>query len=734
VTDEHSEEDRTHDGDAPADDGILPGRVRPRPTPTTAAERWIEVVEVSHEGLAVLDADYRFEFVSDRTATALGSTGEALLGIDFTDIVTELTEAELATIESSKDTGDPVRLICTRRGSDGWIRALRLTFVPRRGDDGARGRMIVLSHDITPLRVMQDQRRRAQHRLTAVEEEEQRRIRREVHDGPIQILAALALRLGMTTANGIELGDLRDLELAVDSASRELREILTAPTPAVEDTPENLLVQWAAPLIDGSILRLEIEDRCAGPPNRATTEALFVFLHETIKEALAFGAPRTILAVLTNESDGYRLVLTVPQNTDERITVENEQEHVGAAERYAALLGGSFEQKYVAPGVRLVTAFLPQLDEQGWAAATQRDEDPPAMTGPWQENHVDRAGYAMLSDADREATAQASYQGLMELDADLRVTFVNESYAHAFGRPAGELVGMAFKELFHPSDFERVRAHVEQVQRGVPVRFEWRRRNNAGEARWTQVAGSPRFDSEGRFDGALMMTIDTTTLHLAEDLRDAVLIDLDRARRAARRRTAQRLDDGPIQRLEGVNDRLRNLIVTTEPSDLIRVIQRELERSIAALQSSVDRLTDPDLTAVTWDDALRTSLAAQFPAERIELVIDDRTEQAPSGEKAEVLVKIAREAIVNAVRHGHAGRVDVQLEDSGGDNYRIQVVDDGVGADPESLRPAPGHLRTRWMAERAAEQHGSFAVAPRPGGGTIVTVSIPRADDTIVAT
>ncbi len=688
------------------------------------------MAEISHEGLALLDADGRFAFASDRTAASLGAAGDDLVGLELARAVPELSAAERAEIESSAKSGETTRLMCTRRAPDGGIRALRLTFVPRRGDDGGPGGMIMLTHDITPLRVVQDQRRRAQHRLTAVEDEEQRRITGDVHDGPIQILAALVLRLGMASSSGIGRAELRDLEIEVNAAGRELRDIVTAPTPA-DASPHSLLRQWAAPLIDETDLDLEVIDRAARPPNRATTEALFVFLHAAIKGALPTTVRRTIRAVLSEARGGHQLVLSIPQG-DARRPEQGEPAGDLADRRYAALLGGSYERETERDMVT-ITAVLPPLDEHGWSAS------PPTTTGvPDRGGAGPRGGRVIpdavtLSDADLEAIAQASYHGLLELDALLRVAYVNDSYARSAGRPAAELIGLDFEDLFPPEDYERLRPHVEQVLAGMPVRFEWRRRHVGGQPRWVQVAGSPRVDLAGRFDGVLLVTLDTTELHVAEDLRDAVLDDLDNARRAARRRAAARLDAGPLRRLEGVRDKVAGLVVDTPHDDAISVIHAELESLIAALRTSIRRLADPAMAEPAWGVVLRSSLTELLPPGDVELTIDDRTARAPRGANAGNLVEIACEEVARAVRDRRAERVTVRLDDTA-DRYRMQITDDGVGVDPAGVRPAPGRLGTRSTRERAAEQHGTFAVEPRPGGGSIVTVSIPRAAVTIVAT
>jgi signal transduction histidine kinase len=53
------------------------------------------------------------------------------------------------------------------------------------------------------------------------------------------------------------------------------------------------------------------------------------------------------------------------------------------------------------------------------------------------------------------------------------------------------------------------------------------------------------------------------------------------------------------------------------------------------------------------------------------------------------LLRIVQEALANAARHAQARRIDVTVE-QGDASVAIEVVDDGVGFDPEarSMRPS----------------------------------------------
>jgi signal transduction histidine kinase len=87
------------------------------------------------------------------------------------------------------------------------------------------------------------------------------------------------------------------------------------------------------------------------------------------------------------------------------------------------------------------------------------------------------------------------------------------------------------------------------------------------------------------------------------------------------------------------------------------------------------------------------------------------------------LLRIAQEALSNAVHHASARHIDVRLcYDEG--SVKLSVSDDGRGFDASaSPGAAAGHFGLVGMRERAASI-GAFAVESQPGKGTKVEVTV----------
>ena len=85
------------------------------------------------------------------------------------------------------------------------------------------------------------------------------------------------------------------------------------------------------------------------------------------------------------------------------------------------------------------------------------------------------------------------------------------------------------------------------------------------------------------------------------------------------------------------------------------------------------------------------------------------------------LVGIAREALTNAIKHGGAARIDVDLDFAEGGSVRVVVADDGIGFDADAVRPDAYGLVS--MQERAARAHLALTFVTEPSAGTTIVAS-----------
>jgi signal transduction histidine kinase len=86
-----------------------------------------------------------------------------------------------------------------------------------------------------------------------------------------------------------------------------------------------------------------------------------------------------------------------------------------------------------------------------------------------------------------------------------------------------------------------------------------------------------------------------------------------------------------------------------------------------------------------------------------------------------IVYRVLQEALSNVARHARASRVGVTLVRDG-ESLSLCVQDDGVGTAGPA---AAGSMGLAGMRERAGAAGGQLRVRSRPGGGTVVELSLP---------
>jgi signal transduction histidine kinase len=87
--------------------------------------------------------------------------------------------------------------------------------------------------------------------------------------------------------------------------------------------------------------------------------------------------------------------------------------------------------------------------------------------------------------------------------------------------------------------------------------------------------------------------------------------------------------------------------------------------------------------------------------------------------------RIGREALLNAFRHAHAKRIEIELKYSPS-QFRVFVRDDGCGIDPQVLASGTdGHWGLVGMRERADRIGARFHVFSNAAAGTEIELSVP---------
>jgi signal transduction histidine kinase len=244
--------------------------------------------------------------------------------------------------------------------------------------------------------------------------------------------------------------------------------------------------------------------------------------------------------------------------------------------------------------------------------------------------------------------------------------------------------------------------------------------------------------SASNFDAYDQEVIELLAAHAAIAITNARLYEQSRelSMLSERNRLALELHDVVSQKLFSLNlsaDSATTLLARDPAAAEVQLQRvRELAReALAELRSLILGLRPADLAHDGLEGALRKEVAmlGRVHGIEVELRADcpgrPTGEDDPDGEREIEVLRIANEALHNAVRHAAATRVTVKL-DGRGDTLRIEVADDGIGFDPGDPELRSRHLGLTSMEERARELGGTLTLSSAPGTGTKVRLEVPR--------
>ncbi|MFE0462532.1 GAF domain-containing sensor histidine kinase [Kitasatospora sp. NPDC058965] len=206
------------------------------------------------------------------------------------------------------------------------------------------------------------------------------------------------------------------------------------------------------------------------------------------------------------------------------------------------------------------------------------------------------------------------------------------------------------------------------------------------------------------------LTLAGERARIAHDLHDAVSQKLFSLRLTAKA-AATLVDRDPARARREMQEVAR---LAAEAADELRAVVIELRPAaldedglVATLASQVQVLDRAHTATVLFDE-------------------DGGVRTLPPAQEAAVL-RIAQEALHNALRHAGARRVEVTLRGTRNRGALLRVTDDGRGFDPESVRRAGRHLGLVSMRDRAQTVGGHLTLTSAPGRGTVVELEVPGA-------
>lgn len=189
-----------------------------------------------------------------------------------------------------------------------------------------------------------------------------------------------------------------------------------------------------------------------------------------------------------------------------------------------------------------------------------------------------------------------------------------------------------------------------------------------------------------------------------------------------RRKLASGLHDGLAQELVFITAQTQRLIKRgAEPLELQRLAGAadravaESRRAINVLSTGAEQSLKEAIEELGEETARRVRMEVALHLDPVDT----------SPEVREAMIRMVREALMNAVRHSSAQTIQVELRDRREGPW-VRVRDEGIGFDPGDPDIKKKGFGLVSLSERAKSLGGETKVNSAPGAGTEVIIHVPR--------
>ena len=306
--------------------------------------------------------------------------------------------------------------------------------------------------------------------------------------------------------------------------------------------------------------------------------------------------------------------------------------------------------------------------------------------------------------------------------------YLNPAWSESLGWTIEELTAGPFVDFVHPDDRVSTAAEIEKLASGASsILFVNRVRRRDGSYRWLQWNAAP-----GPCDGFIYAT--------GRDITQQKQLEREIIQIADREKDhfGRELHDSVCQRIAGIgalsttmSRQLRSMgeAASADAAEDVSRLLRDTLRDVRHLSHS---LAPPVQSTSSIGDALQ-AIAVQCEhlfGVSCTVVCGDLPESLSAEVKLH-LMRIAQEALSNAVVHGQADRIEIALRRTA-ERCLVTILDNGSGISDPAQAQAEG-IGLRSMAYRARLIGGYLKVVRRLRHGTAVICIFPLPVDALAA-
>ena len=287
--------------------------------------------------------------------------------------------------------------------------------------------------------------------------------------------------------------------------------------------------------------------------------------------------------------------------------------------------------------------------------------------------------------------------GLVEVDLDERIKYVNQSFCEISGYEEDQLIGMSPTQLFlDDSSYEELmRAKNESRLNRVSDVYEIPVKIKSGEKRWWLISGAPLFNDNGEVTGSIGIHLDITRQkNLEEDLTKAKL-EAEKSSRAKELFLANMSHEirTPLSGIYGMLQLLQGTPLNEEQITYTNAIDKAIDTLQSIITDILDfsKINNGVLHLETSPFSLKEELEAvrqlmspkaAVNGVKIDFKFDDKLSEVYTGD-AHRINQIITNLVGNSIKFTTIGSISINAfckkKTRNKDLVLIEVVDTGIG-------------------------------------------------------
>lgn len=343
-------------------------------------------------------------------------------------------------------------------------------------------------------------------------------------------------------------------------------------------------------------------------------------------------------------------------------------------------------------------------------------------------------------------------EGILILDADNRVSFLNRKMADMLGDTITEKLGQSIDQLIDEESLEITKKRMWDRRAGLSEQFELKFTRKDGAPLWTIVSASPLFEEDGAYLGSLGMFTDITDRKQAEAELLGYQQKLEQSNKELEHFALIASHDlqAPLRKIDKFSNLLQKTAANTLSEESRDYLQR-IRKSVHHMQhlvtgllnlSRISRRGSP-FTNVPLQEVLNRALEELSEHQQQGRIQVDVCYNGPTtipGDEAQLQNALVS-LLSNAYKFhapGATPQVTISVDISDDQHCMITVADNGIGFRPESaevifetfqrLRPDyPGTGVGLSLVRKIVERHQGYIQAlsvPNVGATFIITLPL----------